>query len=120
MFLSAATPSPVPLFTPSAALTTLLTVESLLFAGVAGAVAVSSTPGLAVSPRAAGQRLALGAAAVLTAVAVGASFAWARIFVVDWPSRLDEQIPAACLAVGVAAQPVVAWIMVRLLHRGAG
>jgi hypothetical protein len=59
----------------------------------------------------------LGIAAVLTTVAVGAGFAWSRLFVHAWPARLDDQVPVICLAAGIAAQPIVAWIVVRLLYR---
>jgi hypothetical protein len=104
-------------FQPTTALTILLTVESLLFAGLAAAVSLSSTTTLPVSPHAAARALALGIAAVLTAVAVGAGFAWSRLFVHAWPSRLDEQVPVICLAVGIAAQPIVAWIVVRVVYR---
>lgn len=106
-----------PAIAPGAALGTLLTVESLLFAGVAAATSLSSGTALAVSPQSAARRLALSVTVVLTTVAVGAGFAWSRLFVGAWPSRLDEQIPAICLAVGIAAQPVIAWSVVRLLHR---
>lgn len=105
------------LFTPSNALTTLLTVESLLFAGVAAATSLSSSTALTISPQAAARTLALGATLVLTAVAVGAAAAWCRLFLHDWPSRLDEQVPVVCLAVGIAAQPIIAATVVRLLHR---
>jgi hypothetical protein len=104
-------------FTTSNALTTLLTVESLLFAGLAAATSLSSSSGLAVSPQSAARVLALGVALVLTAVAVGAGCAWARLFAHAWPSRLDEQIPLVCLLLGITAQPVVAWTAVRLIYR---
>jgi len=118
MLLSHAAPDPsIPIFTPSNALTTLLTVESLLFAGVAAATSLSSTTTLAVSPQWIARALALGVTVVLTTVAIGAAFAWSRLFLGSWPSRLDEQLPVICLAVGIAAQPIVAWTVVRLLYR---
>jgi len=30
------------------------------------------------------------------------------VFLVAWPSRIDEQVPAICLLIGIAAQPLVA------------
>lgn len=115
-FLSAS-PAPAPLFTASNALTTLLTVESLLFAGVAAAASLSSSTTLPVSPHAAARVLALSVAAVLTAVAVGAGFAWSRLYLHDWPTRPDEVVPALSLALGIAFQPVVAWTVARLICR---
>jgi hypothetical protein len=118
MLFLPATTAPDPVFTPGNALATLLTVESLLFAALLGAVALSSAPAFAVSPQAAARTLAVGVAGVLTGVAAGAGFAWARIFVVGaWPSRVDELVPAMCIALGIVAQPVIAWTVVRLLHR---
>ena len=105
------------LFTPSNALSTLLVVESLLFAGIAMATSLVSAQALAVSPQAAARALVLGLCGVLTLVAVGAGFAWGRIFLTIWPQRIDEQVPAICVAVGIAAQPIVAWFVVRLLYR---
>lgn len=104
-------------FTATNALTTLLTVESLLFAGVAAAASLSTATSFPVSPRAALRSLAFGVSLVLTTVAIGAAFAWARLFLHDWPARVDEQVPLICLAIGIAAQPVVAWTFVRLLFR---
>lgn len=117
MLLINSAPPLAPLFTPSNALTTLLTVESLLFAGIASATALSSTTTLPISPHAAARALVLGLSAVLTCVAVGAAFAWSRLFLDDWPQRIDDQVPALCLAVGIIAQPIVAWIVAYLLHR---
>ncbi len=104
-------------FTASNALTTLLTVESLLFAGVAAATSLSTVTSLPVSPRAAARALALGVSLVLTTVAIGAAFAWSRLFINHWPTRIDEQVPVICLAIGIVAQPLVAWTVVRLLFR---
>lgn len=105
------------LFSPANALTTLLTVESLLFAGAGAATSLSATTTHPISPRLAARRLALGVSCALTAVALGAGVAWARVFLEVWPSRIDEQIPAICLVVGIAVQPVVAWTVVWLLYR---
>lgn len=118
MLVLSAISAAAPLFGPSNALATLLTVESLLFAALMGAVSLGSGGAFAVSPRAAARTLATAVAGVLTAVATGAAFAWERIFLVEaWPSRLDEQVPALCIAVGIVAQPVIAWTVVRLLRR---
>lgn len=107
----------MPLFTPSNALTTLLVVESLLFAGFATSLSLTSMATLAISPQRAARGLALGVCGVVTIVAVGAASAWARIFLETWPPRIDDQIPAICIAIGILAQPIVAWIVVRLLYR---
>ena len=104
-------------FTATNALITLLTVESLLFAGVAAATSLSTVTSLPVSPRAAARGLVCGVSLVLTTVAIGAAFAWSRLFLHHWPARIDEQVPIICLAIGIAAQPVVAWTVVRLLFR---
>jgi len=105
------------LLAPANALSTLLTVESLLFAGMAAAASLGATGSYAVSPRAAAAKLALAVTCVLTTIAIGACFAWARVFLVAWPSRIDEQVPAICLLIGIAAQPLVAWTIVRLAYR---
>jgi hypothetical protein len=122
MLVVPTTTAPDPVFTPGNALATLLTVESLLFAALLGAVSLSSARVFAVSPRAAARTLARGVAAVLTGVAVGAGFAWARIFIAEsWPARVDEQVPAIGIALGIVAQPVIAWTVVGLLYRrGSG
>jgi hypothetical protein len=117
MLILNAIPPSAPMFTPSAALTTLLTVESLLFAGIAASASLNSSTALAVSPHSASRRLALATTLILTAVAVGAGFAWWRLFGHAWPSRMDEQLPVACLAIGIVAQPIVSWTVVRLLFR---
>jgi hypothetical protein len=105
------------LLAPANALSTLLTVESLLFAGMAASASLGATASYAVSPRAAAAKLALAVTCVLTTIAIGACFAWARVFLVAWPSRIDEQVPAICLRIGIVAQPFVAWTIVRLSYR---
>ena len=104
-------------FTPTNALTTLLTVESLVFSVLNVALALSASTSLPRRARPEARLLALSSAALVTVLGLGAAAAWWRLFADDWPSRLDEQLPVVCLAAGIAAQPIIActiaWLQAR-------
>ena len=104
-------------FTSSNALTTLLTVKSLLFSGLAVALTLVAASNLALRARREARLLAAGAATLHSLIAVGAASAWVSLFLGYWPDRLADQIPIACLAAGIVAQPLIGWIVCWLLLR---
>jgi Na+-transporting NADH:ubiquinone oxidoreductase subunit NqrB len=105
-------------FTSVNALTTLLTVESLIFSSLSVATALGSSTSLARQARRASRFLVVSAASALTLVAVGAAAAWGELFLGHWPTRLGEQVPILCLAGGIIVQPGIAWVIAWLQVRG--
>src|SRR5215207_795028 len=96
-------------FTPTNALSTLLTVESLVFSVLNVALALTAATSLPRRARTEARLLALASATAVTILGFGAAVAWWRLFAGDWPSRLDEQLPVLCLAAGIVVQPVIPW-----------
>jgi len=104
-------PSSPPGLSPSASLTTALTVEGLLFA------AFSVSYQLAKPKQGGRNRFFTGAwfgwliVAALTCVAVSAAASWWATFQPDWPDTTNEMLRAGGLAVGIVAQPIFAAII---------
>ena len=105
-------------FTSASALTTLLTVESLMFAALSVAIALSSSRGgpRRLLPQA--RSMAAQVAGVLTVVGFGASVAWLDIFARDGLFELTRLVPGMCIAVGIVAQPIFAWRLAMSLRPG--
>jgi hypothetical protein len=105
-------------FTSAEAMTTLLTVESLMFAAFSVAIALSSARGA--PRRLLPQARSLGGqvAGVLTVLGVGAGVAWLDIFARHGSLTLARGVPAVCIALGIIAQPVFAWRLVATLRSG--
>lgn len=105
-------------FTSANALTTLLTSESLLFAVFALTLSLGASTSAQVSLASAGRLIGIYAATLLTLLATGAAVAWGDVFLTDWPERFGQWFPAIVMAIGLAAQPVFAWLLVASLQRG--
>lgn len=91
------------------ALTTLLTVESLLFAALSICVALGQ-------PTEFGRRLptsplafSLTAAGAVTLIAFGAATAWINAYLDPCPATAEEWIEGIALGAGIVAQAVFAW-----------
>src|SRR5256885_6415692 len=95
-------------FSAAQALTLLVTMESLLFAGlnVGLALAIPVAGGRNIS-RAGAHRLAAFALGALTIVAAGAILAWWQVFADAWPGSALRVIEAVAVLIGIAAQPVL-------------
>lgn len=103
-------------FTDANALSTLLTIEGLLFAALSAALGLSN-PGsrirdLPIPAHALGYL----AATFLSLVAFGALMAWWSIFAVDWPCSFRGASIAGTIAFAIVGQPVLAWIVARGLR----
>jgi len=94
---------------PADALTLLLTVESLLLAALAAAVALMGPQAAGGRPIAVGGGLAALIAAAITMVAVGAGAAWSSLYITPGPRGLTAWIEAIALAVGIIAGPLFSW-----------
>lgn len=95
-------------FTSANALTTLLTVESLMFSALTVAVALSSNRGAPTRLLPEARRLAIAAAIVLTVIAFGATVAWCDTFL-RGDASFTRLAPAICIVVGILTQPGFAW-----------
>jgi hypothetical protein len=106
-------------FTDANALSSLLTVESLLFASLSVTVSISGrqrrVPDLPLKPSTLGYL----AFALLSLVALGALMAWANIFLDPAPSSFRRWVIAAGLAAAIVAQPALAWAIARGLRNKA-
>jgi hypothetical protein len=95
------------------AFTTLLTLESLLFAGMGVALTLSGaqsfTRNLAISPKA----LGLSFAALITAVGVGAILMWTSVFAEPWPCDFRGALVALIVLGTIGAEIAFAWILAR-------
>jgi hypothetical protein len=93
------------------ALTVLVTLESLLFAGfnVGLALAIPVAKGRNIS-QAAAHRLAQFVAGSLTLVAIGALLAWWQAFADPWPHTFQRQCEAIAIAIGISVQPIVSFV----------
>lgn len=98
--------------TSTQALTTLLTTESLLFAVFSVALAFGSSGLTSVVSAGFARSMVKAVAVVLTVLGIGACTAWIEVFVGACTHGFTEWAPAFGIAVGVAAQPVFAWILV--------
>lgn len=107
-------------FTSVQAMTTLLTVESLVFAVASVAIALMFNVDLPVNPEKGARVLMIGSAVVVSVLALGALVAWADQFLDDFPSGIGRLVPVFCLALGILAQPVLAWTIAWLTLRRAG
>jgi hypothetical protein len=99
-------------FGPSEMLAALLGAEALLLAavGISISLAVASKIGSKwkVKPAA----FAFGNTAILTLIAIGAGFVWAKLFVGSaWPDSCELRVGAISLAVAIAAPPVISLIL---------
>lgn len=90
-------------------LTALLTTESLLFAALSVSVALSgetkSGRMLVSDPFKFGCAVAL----VITAVAIGAVFAWWGAFAGGWPDNVTRGVGTSVLLVPIVLEPIFAW-----------
>jgi hypothetical protein len=106
-------------YTDAMALSTLLTVESLLFAALSVAVGLSgptaAVRNLQISPRALGMIVA----AALGFVALGGFLCWTGIFLDSWPCDIRGALVALIIAGAIIGQPIVAWVIARGLGRRA-
>jgi hypothetical protein len=92
------------------ALTTLLTVESLIFAALGIGIAVTAAVPGGRSPYLVKGKLARRIALTLTAVAVGAGTAWWQVFMRPvHPHGFPAWSQAVGVAIAVVAQPYFAW-----------
>jgi hypothetical protein len=99
-------------FDPTDALTSLLTVESLLFAVFSITLTFGSSGLTKNVTGGTMRRLARATAAVLTVLSIGAGTSWVTLFVGSSTHGFAQWSPAVALAIGVIAQPVFAWIFV--------
>lgn len=104
--------------TDATAFTTLLTVESLLFAtlGVANTLVGESRRHFLISP----QQLGVWVAGLLSAVAVCAILMWTSVFGENWPCDARGAIVALVLLGAIVAQPVFAVMVALALRRKSG
>ena len=102
---------------PTTALSASLSAEGLLFASLSIALAVASSTGLAARYRSEARTVAVFGAFVLTIIATGAASAWYQVFAKDWPTVLEEQLPAIGLAAAIVAEPLIAGYVAILLTR---
>jgi MFS family permease len=103
-------PQESPSLTAAQYLTTLITMESLLFAAFNVGVAMTSpvAGGRRMSAQAA-FRLAKTSVAALTIVAGAGLLAWWQVFADDWPSSTMRVLQALGIAVGILVQPIVSF-----------
>lgn len=99
-------------FPTTTALTTLLTMEGLLFAALGLAATFSSVGGRRLRKLPVSVEV-LGAAAisVLTMVAIGALTAWSKIFLRTFPYEWHDIVIAFTLLVAILAQPLIAVLL---------
>lgn len=109
-------PSAAP-FSPVDAMSTLLTVESLLLATLSIALVLFASSGLPVRATNAARVLLVGLTLLIALVAIGAGVAWGDEFLGSWPTDLDQVIPVVCIAIGIAVQPVIAAVVTWLTYR---
>ena len=104
-----------PEFTSVNALTALLSTESLLFTALNIALALSAPTGkrLRMKPR----TFAIAAAGLLAIIASGALMAWFDTFLRNWPTGWYGVFPAICIAIGIVAQPPIAYLVARDVGR---
>jgi hypothetical protein len=104
-------------FTDANALSSLLTVESLLFAAIGASISLSNTGtwvrDLPISARA----LGFFACGFLSLVAVGGVLSWTIIFGDHWPCDARRAIIALILLVAIVGQPILAWVIAKGLGR---
>jgi hypothetical protein len=103
-----------PEFVASDALTTCLTVESLLFAGLGGALAIAVSTGLPRPGLPTARLIAWSVFVLLSVVGSGACVAWIDLFLAtDQVRGASEWIPRSCILIGALGQPVVAFLVAR-------
>jgi hypothetical protein len=95
------------------ALILLLTVEALLFAGLAVSVTLAGPSQLGGPPAVRGAKLAWTITCVIALLSFGAAMAWLDLYVGHsrWPSGFRAEAIAVAIAIGVASPPALgAWI----------
>jgi hypothetical protein len=95
------------------ALILLLTVEALLFAGLAVSVTLAGPSEFGGPPAVRGARLAWTITAVIALLSFGAAMAWLDLYVghARWPGGFRAQAIAIAIAIGIVSPPVLgAWI----------
>lgn len=101
-------------FTSTNALSTLLTVESFLFAVINVAIGASALTPMGNRVLQRPRRFAFWAASLLTVVAAGAAVAWWDLFVDgEWPDRFGGWGPVVVIAAAILAQPTLTWWLAR-------
>jgi hypothetical protein len=104
---------PSPAMTPGESLAVFLTVESLLFAALGVGVTIQTTVEDRYLPKLfTTGRLAFWVAVTICCVAVGGAAAWYDLYAAGWPpSDLISLLESSGLAVGIAAQPLLAVVV---------
>ena len=97
------------------ALMTLLTVESLLFTALSVGVALAGATEFGRNLPTSATFYAGSIAFVITLLAVGAGAAWLGAYADSWPSDGREVVAALAIAVGIVAEVVFAWWIVRAI-----
>ena len=100
-------------FSDANALSSLLTVESLLFAALAltGSLSAPSAGvrNLALKPKTLGYIVA----GFISAVAFGALMAWTKIFLEPGSCDFRRNVIAFVLLIAIVGQPVLSWVLAR-------
>lgn len=103
--------------TDAQAFTTLLTVESLLFAGLGVALTLSTPQAhhrrTVLSPQAAGAWIA----SFITLVALSAVLMWTSVFAAPWPCDVRGAIVALVVLATIVGQAGLAWFIAIALGR---
>lgn len=111
---SAASTTADPGFTKANVLTTYVTMESLLFAGLSAAIALSATGTLGRRTPIPPWIVATITSVLLAVIASGAVLAWWDLFAgKNWPSGCNRRLEAIGILLGIVAQPLVAVAIAR-------
>ena len=102
-------PESTPGFSEANVLSTYVTMESLLFAGLSAAIALSAVGALARKTPVKPWLVARVTAVILAVVATGAALAWWDLFGgADWPRGVNRKVEAVGILLGILAQPSIA------------
>ena len=103
-----------PGFTKANVLTTYVTMESLLFAGLSAAIALSATGTLGRKTPIEPWIVATIATVLLLVIAAGAVLAWWDLFGGrSWPASCNRRFEAIGLLLGIVAMPLIAAAIAR-------
>jgi hypothetical protein len=95
-------------FTPAQLLTTLLTTESLLFAGLSATVALATPTDRGRALPTGGFPFGLFITAVITLASTGAGSVWWHLFSGGFPGNLSTALATSALATVIIAEPICA------------
>lgn len=111
---NAASTTADPGFTKANVLTTYVTMESLLFAGLSAAIALSATGTLGRKTPIEPWIVATITAVLLMMIAAGAVLAWSDLFGgKNWPASCNRRFEAIGILLGIVAQPLIAAAIAR-------